>query len=48
MKLLSPFLLGLAYATEDATGSETTGSEATGSEATGGETTAEETPTGKG
>merc|ERR1712176_1003735 len=40
MKLLSPFLLGLAYATEDATGSETTGSEATG-----GETTAEETPT---
>ena len=43
MKLLSPFLLGLAYATEDATGSETTGSEATG-----GETTAEETPTGKG
>ena len=43
MKLLSPFLLGLAYATEDAAGSETTGSEATG-----GETAAEETPTGKG
>ena len=43
MKLLSPFLLGLAYATEDGTGSETTGSEATG-----GETTAEETATGKG
>ena len=43
MKLLSPFLLGLAYADEHATGSETTGSEATG-----GETTAEDTPTGKG